>query len=75
MGSNLNKTSLIKLFLLCISSSNLLRFPDAYKAPIKDPILVPDIKSMGIFNSSIALSTPICAYPRAAPPPRAIPIL
>jgi hypothetical protein len=40
----------MKLFLFLTSSSNCVRFPDAYKAPIKDPILVPEIKSIGIFN-------------------------
>ena len=74
-GSSLKSTSFIKLFLDLTSFSNVLRFPEAYKAPINDPMLVPETYDIGICSSSIAFNTPICAYPLAAPPPNAIPIL
>src|SRR4051812_26164182 len=39
-----------------------------------DPTLVPATKLIGIPSSSKTFSTPMCARPRAKPPPNAIPM-
>ena len=49
-------------------------FPEAYKPPTIAPILVPTIASIGTRRRSSSLSTPMCAAPRAPPPPRTRPI-
>src|ERR1700712_1179226 len=48
--------------------------PDADNAAITDPALVPLSRSTFRLRASSALITPICAKPRAAPPPSARPI-
>src|SRR6201996_7732464 len=45
--------------------------PDAYSAPTTEPALVPATRSIWILRASSPLITPICAKPRAAPPPSA----
>ena len=45
--------------------------PDAYSAPTTDPALVPATRSTWILRASSPLITPMCAKPRAAPPPSA----
>ncbi|SIT42580.1 hypothetical protein BN2476_320192 [Paraburkholderia piptadeniae] len=47
--------------------------PDAYSAPTTDPALVPHTRSILMLRASSALITPMCAKPRAAPPPSASP--
>src|ERR1700730_7959276 len=49
--------------------------PLQYAAPMSAPTLVPATKPMAMFSSSRTLRTPICAMPRAKPPPRASPML
>ena len=48
--------------------------PAAYRPPTMAPMLVPAIASTGIRNLSSSRSTPICAAPRAPPPPSTSPI-
>src|SRR5579864_1048442 len=47
--------------------------PDAYRAATTDPALVPHTRSTWMLRASSALITPMCAKPRAAPPPSARP--
>src|SRR5262249_31972040 len=47
--------------------------PDAYSAPTTEPALVPHTRSTSLLRASSAWTTPICAKPRAAPPPSASP--
>ncbi|MBA1333809.1 MAG: hypothetical protein HPY66_0202 [Firmicutes bacterium] len=47
--------------------------PQQYSAPIMEPMLQPDTKSIGMPSSSKASMTPRWAKPRAAPDPRANP--
>mmetsp|Transcript_6539 Transcript_6539/g.21165 ORF Transcript_6539/g.21165 Transcript_6539/m.21165 type:complete len:202 (+) Transcript_6539:1413-2018(+) len=52
------------------SSSTCAELPSlAYSAPMHAPIDVPPIMSTGTPHSSSARSTPMCARPRAPPPP------
>ncbi len=60
-----------------VSASLLMAMPfmpDAYSAAMTEPALVPATRSTGTLRASSALITPICAKPRAAPPPSASPI-
>src|SRR5258708_9071489 len=47
--------------------------PDAYSALTTEPALVPHTRSIWTLRASSALITPMCAKPRAAPPPSASP--
>ena len=55
------------------SSSSLALIPMAYRPPTTAPMLVPMIASIGIRKRSSSRSTPICAAPRAPPPPSTTP--
>ncbi|AMM13637.1 hypothetical protein AX768_05510 [Burkholderia sp. PAMC 28687] len=60
-----------------VSASLLMAIPfipDADNAAITDPALVPLSRSTFTLRASSALITPICANPRAAPPPSARPM-
>src|SRR4029453_17396996 len=48
--------------------------PEAYAPATSPPMLVPTMKSMGMWCSSNHSSTPTCAMPRALPPPSASPM-
>src|ERR1700687_6122192 len=59
-----------------VSASLLIAIPlmpDAYSAPTTEPALVPHTRSTWMSRASSALITPMCAKPRAAPPPSASP--
>ena len=47
--------------------------PEVKAAPTSAPMLVPATQWIGMPSSRTALITPICAQPRAPPPPRARP--
>src|SRR5471030_2223378 len=60
-----------------VSASLLMAMPlipDADNAAITEPALVPLRRSTFRLRASSALITPMCANPRAAPPPSARPI-
>src|ERR1700710_1508692 len=60
-----------------VSASLLMAMPlipDADNAAITEPALVPLSRSTFRLRASSALITPMCANPRAAPPPSARPI-
>ena len=60
-----------------VSASLLIAMPfipDADSAAITDPALVPASRSTRTLRASSALITPMCANPRAAPPPSARPM-
>ena len=57
-----------------ISSASTL-IPDAYRPPTIAPMLVPAMASIGIRIRSSSRSTPMCAAPRAPPPPSTSPTL
>ncbi|CAG9235547.1 conserved hypothetical protein [Paraburkholderia sabiae] len=67
--SLIEASSIVSASLLSAKPFN----PDAYSAPTTDPALVPQIRSTWMLRASSALITPICANPRAAPPPSARP--
>ncbi len=48
--------------------------PVAQRAPIRLPILVPEITSTGMRSCSKTFNTPMCARPLQPPPPRANPV-
>ena len=55
------------------SSSSSTLIPDAYRPPTIAPILVPAIASIGMRIRSSSRNTPMCAAPRAPPPPSTSP--
>jgi len=66
-GSSMN-TSAQSMVSTSRSSSSAL-YPAAYKPPTIAPMLVPDTAQTGMRSRSSTLSTPMCAEPRAPPPP------
>ncbi len=55
----------------CSRSATLM--PDAYRPPTIAPMLVPAIASIGTRMRSSSRNTPMCAAPRAPPPPSTSP--
>ena len=56
-------------------SSSAASIPVANAPPMSPPMLVPAATSIGMRCSSNQRMTPMCAMPRALPPPNATPIV
>src|SRR6266481_7737192 len=71
---SVQRANVVKLTRWATSSNSAMLSPLQYAAPISAPTLVPASMRIGIPSSSRTLRTPMCAMPRAKPPPKATPM-